>query len=60
MFGELELAQSKMQSKVDDLRAHEREYRSRLTAYHEAQVRKLRSGELDDLEPLAAPAPPTE
>jgi DivIVA domain-containing protein len=55
MFGELELAQAKMQSKVDDLRAHEREYRSRLTAYHEAQVRKLRSGELDDLEPLAAP-----
>jgi len=51
MFGELELAQSKLQSKVDDLRSHEREYRSRLTAYHEAQVRKLRSGELDELEP---------
>jgi DivIVA domain-containing protein len=51
MFGELELAQSKLQSKVDDLRAHEREYRSRLTAYHEAQTRKLRSGELDELEP---------
>jgi DivIVA domain-containing protein len=55
MFGELELAQSKLQAKVDDLRSHEREYRSRLTAYHEAQVRKLRSGELDDLEPLATP-----
>jgi DivIVA domain-containing protein len=55
MFGELELAQSKLQGKVDELRAHEREYRSRLTAYHEAQVRKLRSGELDDLEPSALP-----
>jgi DivIVA domain-containing protein len=61
MFGELELAQSKLQTRVDDLRSHEREYRSRLTAYHEAQVRKLRSGELDDLEPVASPpAPPAE
>jgi DivIVA domain-containing protein len=57
MCGELELEQSKLQLKVDDLRAHEREYRSRLTAYHEAQVRKLRSGELDELEPSANAVP---
>jgi DivIVA domain-containing protein len=59
LLGELELAQSKLQVKVEDLRAHEREYRSRLTAYHEAQVRKLRSGELDELEPSTDAIPST-
>jgi DivIVA domain-containing protein len=51
------------QAMVDDLRAFEREYRSRLKAYLEGQLRDLEAGVTDSgtfpaMPPAATPAPP--
>jgi hypothetical protein len=44
-----------MRTKIDDLRAHEREYRSRLVAYHSEQMRRLEEPSPDDSD-VEAPA----
>ena len=52
-----------LERRVDDLRAFEREYRSRLKAYLEGQLRDLEAGVTDSgtfpaMPPTAPPAPP--
>lgn len=55
MMGELQAQESELRTKIDDLRSHEREYRSRLVAYHSEQVRRLEEGQQDDTD-VEAPA----
>jgi DivIVA domain-containing protein len=47
-FGSLESERNKLESAVESLRAFEREYRSRLKAYLEGQLRQLESSALSD------------
>jgi DivIVA domain-containing protein len=58
-LGTLQLEETALRRTIDDLRAHEREYRSRLVAYHSEQVRRLQEGQPDeaDVEAPASPAP---
>ncbi len=42
LLGVLERDEMTLRETIDELAAHEREYRSRLLAFHEAQARKLR------------------
>jgi DivIVA domain-containing protein len=44
LLGVLERDEMALRDTIDELQAHEREYRSRLLAFHEAQARKLREG----------------
>lgn len=68
LMGELERQENELRTRLDDLRAHEREYRSRLVAYHSEQVRRLQEEQADDVdveqpldvERLGAPQPPAE
>lgn len=56
LMGDLHREEHELRIRLDDLRAHEREYRSRLVAYHSEQVRRLQEGQTDDVdveEPLA-------
>jgi hypothetical protein len=46
-MGELVQTREKLERSVDDLRAFEREYRSRLKAYAEGQLRDLEAGVTD-------------
>lgn len=50
LMGDLEREESALRSRLEDLRAHEREYRSRLVAYHSEQVRRLQDGQTDDVD----------
>lgn len=47
-LGELEWRRDELTDRIEDLRSFEREYRSRLKAYLESQVRALTRGEPDD------------
>ena len=44
MFGELERERDKLNSEVENLRAFEREYRSRLKSYFTQQLEALEGG----------------
>ena len=62
-MGSLVQSREELERRVDDLRAFEREYRSRLKAYLEGQLRDLEAGVTDSgtfpaMPPAAAPAPP--
>ncbi len=59
LMGTLQSQETELRTKIDDLRAHEREYRSRLVAYHSEQVRRLQEGQQDeaDVEAPASPVP---
>jgi DivIVA domain-containing protein len=57
LMGDLKRQEGELRSRLDDLRAHEREYRSRLVAYHSEQVRRLQEGEQDETD-VEAPASP--
>ena len=59
LMGSLQSQETALRTTIDDLRAHEREYRSRLVAYHSEQVRRLQEGQPDesDVEAPASPAP---
>lgn len=59
LLGTLQSQETALRTTIDDLRAHEREYRSRLVAYHSEQVRRLQEGQPDesDVEAPASPAP---
>ncbi len=62
-MGSLVTQREELERRVDDLRAFEREYRSRLKAYLEGQLRDLEAGVTDSgtfpaMPPAAAPAPP--
>jgi len=59
LMGSLQVQETELRTTIDDLRAHEREYRSRLVAYHSEQVRRLQEGQQDeaDVEAPASPAP---
>jgi DivIVA domain-containing protein len=46
----LEREETDLRTRLDDLRAHEREYRSRLIAYHSEQARRLQEGQADDID----------
>jgi DivIVA domain-containing protein len=48
MLGALEREATELRTQIDDLRAHEREYRSRLIAFHTEQVRRLQEPTPDD------------
>lgn len=50
LMGDLQREESELRTRLDDLRAHEREYRSRLVAYHSEQVRRLQEGQNDDID----------
>ena len=62
-MGSLVQSREELERRVDDLRAFEREYRSRLKAYLEGQLRDLEAGVTDSgtfpaMPPAATPAPP--
>jgi DivIVA domain-containing protein len=62
-MGSLVTQREELERRVDDLRAFEREYRSRLKAYLEGQLRDLEAGVTDSgtfpaMSPAAAPTPP--
>jgi DivIVA domain-containing protein len=62
-MGSLVQSREELERRVDDLRAFEREYRSRLKAYLEGQLRDLEAGVTDSgtfpaMPPATAPAPP--
>jgi vacuolar-type H+-ATPase subunit H len=62
-MGSLVTQREELERRVDDLRAFEREYRSRLKAYLEGQLRDLEAGVSDSgtfpaMAPAAAPTPP--
>ncbi len=62
-MGSLVTQREELERRVDDLRAFEREYRSRLKAYLEGQLRDLEAGVTDSgtfpaMPPAAAPAQP--
>src|ERR1700721_2228324 len=62
-MGSLVQSREELERRVDDLRAFEREYRSRLKAYLEGQLRDLEAGVTDSgtfpaMPPAAAPTPP--
>ena len=62
-MGSLVTQREELERRVDDLRAFEREYRSRLKAYLEGQLRDLEAGVTDSgtfpaMPPAATPAPP--
>ena len=62
-MGSLVTQREELERRVDDLRAFEREYRSRLKAYLEGQLRDLDAGVTDSgtfpaMPPAAPPAPP--
>ena len=61
-MGSLVTQREELERRVDDLRAFEREYRSRLKAYLEGQLRDLEAGVTDSgqfpaMPPAAPPAP---
>src|ERR1700760_3549230 len=63
-MGSLVTQREELECRVDDLRAFEREYRSRLKAYLEGQLRDLEAGVTDSgtfpaMPPAPAPAAPT-
>jgi DivIVA domain-containing protein len=59
-MGSLVQQREELERRVDDLRAFEREYRSRLKAYLEGQMRDLEAGVTDSgTFPVVPPAPPT-
>lgn len=55
-MGSLESARATLERKVEDLRAFEREYRTRLKSYLETQLRQLESQADDSLAPPRIPA----
>jgi hypothetical protein len=62
-MGSLVTQREELERRVDDLRAFEREYRSRLKAYLEGQLRDLDAGVTDSgtfpaMPPAAPPTPP--
>ena len=59
-MGSLVQQREELERRVDDLRAFEREYRSRLKAYLEGQLRDLEAGAADSgtFPAVAAPPPP--
>jgi DivIVA domain-containing protein len=59
-MGSLVQQREELERRVDDLRAFEREYRSRLKAYLEGQLRDLEAGAADSgtFPAVAAPQPP--
>jgi DivIVA domain-containing protein len=62
-MGSLVTQREELERRVDDLRAFEREYRSRLKAYLEGQLRDLEAGVTDSgtfpaMPPAGQPAPP--
>jgi DivIVA domain-containing protein len=62
-MGSLVQSREELERRVDDLRAFEREYRSRLKAYLEGQLRDLEAGVTDSgtfpaMPPAATPTPP--
>ena len=62
-MGSLVQSREELERRVDDLRAFEREYRSRLKAYLEGQLRDLEAGVTDSgtfpaMPPAAPPGPP--
>ncbi len=62
-MGSLVTQREELERRVDDLRAFEREYRSRLKAYLEGQLRDLEAGVTDSgqfpaMPPAGPPAPP--
>jgi DivIVA domain-containing protein len=58
-MGSLVQQREELERRVDDLRAFEREYRSRLKAYLEGQLRDLEAGVTDSgTFPVVPPAPP--
>src|SRR6202522_2782262 len=62
-MGSLVQQREELERRVDDLRAFEREYRSRLKAYLEGQLRDLEAGVTDSgtfpaMPPAAQPTPP--
>ena len=62
-MGSLVTQREELERRVDDLRAFEREYRSRLKAYLEGQLRDLEAGVTDSgtfpaMPPASQPAPP--
>jgi DivIVA domain-containing protein len=61
LFGQLEKEKSRLQREVDELRTYERQYRSRLKAYFEGQLRVLNGqGGVDNgmsSEPSSGPRP---
>jgi DivIVA domain-containing protein len=58
-MGSLVQQREELERRVDDLRAFEREYRSRLKAYLEGQLRDLEAGVSDSgTFPVVPPAPP--
>jgi DivIVA domain-containing protein len=59
-MGSLVTQREELERRVDDLRAFEREYRSRLKAYLEGQLRDLEAGVTDSgTFPAMPPAPPS-
>src|ERR1700739_1925491 len=59
-MGSLVQTREELERRVDDLRAFEREYRSRLKAYLEGQLRDLEAGVTDSgTFPVVPPAPPS-
>jgi DivIVA domain-containing protein len=56
-IGSLETQRVSLERKVDDLRAFEREYRSRLKSYLEGQLRQLEGQGEESLAPSRAPLP---
>jgi hypothetical protein len=62
-MGSLVTSREELERRVDDLRAFEREYRSRLKAYLEGQLRDLEAGVTDSgtfpaMPPAGPPAQP--
>ncbi len=58
LFGELEKEKTRLDSEVENLRAFEREYRSRLKSYFTQQLQALDgNGEGGELQDSSAPAP---
>ncbi len=50
LMEDLEREANDLRTRLEDLRAHEREYRSRLIAYHSEQARRLQEGQGDDID----------
>ncbi|HEX5994817.1 MAG TPA: DivIVA domain-containing protein [Jiangellales bacterium] len=58
VFGALEQECAQLERRRDELRDFEREYRSRLKAYLQSELRKLETGAVDEVAvPMAAAAP---
>lgn len=56
LLGDLKREEQVLRVTIDDLRSHEREYRSRLIAYHSEQVRTLSDGQQPEAEAAASEA----